>query len=427
MINLLYDINRKGLPPVPVTDHNTAPAAAIGWSRSIYISLLAMITAASGVAAGWLISHIIPAIMSLAYNGQLQSETNGVENDELGIWIIFIPVAGALLLTWLGRYASPFLNTLGLTVAIGAGAPMGAESPAMIFTGAIGKWLGRIFRCTPAESYILFVAGVTSTIGGIFGAPVAAIFLAMEIFFSAYTLAGLLPVICAAVIGGAGSYLLRGANPVYSMDPVPGVNGKAILAYLAVGLLIGLWAKFFTKLSRVVEKWFGKLTIRSRWYLLLSALLVGLCSYVSTKAPGTGSYYINDLLHAHVTLAILFGLAIMKLLAWLFFSGAYKTGTGITPLLIAGGAGSLLLGVLIQLLFPSLIVHTGILVLAGMGAMLAGTSRAVLTTIVLSLELTHNIHAALPVAGACIIAYSVSSLRIKRRKAAEYLAPVPEL
>ncbi|MBS0026126.1 chloride channel protein [Chitinophaga sp. 22321] len=427
MINLLYDINRKGLPPVPVTDDNTAPAASAAWPRSLYISLLAMITAASGVAAGWLISHIIPAIMSLLYNGQLQPEANGVENDELGIWIIFIPVAGALLLTWLGRYASPFLQASGLAVAIGAGAPMGAESPAMIFTGALGNWLGKIFRCSPAECYILLVAGITSTLGGIFGAPVAAIFLAIEIFFSAYTLAGLLPVICAAVIAGTGSYLIRGTNPLYSMDPVPGVNGNAILAYLAVGLLIGLWARLFTKLFRVVEKWFGKLTMKSRWYLLLSAILVGGCSYVSTKVPGTGSYYINDLLHAHVTLAILFGLAIMKLLAWLFFSGAYKTGTGITPLLIAGGAGSLLLGVLIQLLFPSLIVHTGILVLAGMGAMLAGTSRAVLTAVVLSLELTHDIHTALPVAGACIMAYSISSLRIKKRKATKYLAPVPEL
>lgn len=405
MINLLYNINKKGLPLVPTPTDNIASATVGGIPRVLYLSLLAVLVAAAGALVSWLITPATTAFI-FGYYGDVTKDISG--SDELGPIIILIPIIGAVLLTWLSRYTAPVLKAAGLTVAIGTGAPMGVDSPAMIFNGAIGKWAGKIFRCTPEECYILFVAGTSSTLGSLFGAPVAAVFLVLEIFFSTFTLYNILPVICAAATAGVASYLLRGTKPVYSIEAAPGINGKTLLAYIAVGLIIGLWARLQVKLSKVIGKWFGKLTAYNRWYLLGAALIVGIAGYISPRALGAGNHYINDLLKAHVTLSILFGLAIMKLVAWLFFSSAYKTGSGITPLLITGGAASLLIGVVIQLLFPSLIIHSGTLVLVGMAAMLAGTSRAVLTAVVLSLELTHDVNTVLPVLGACIIAYSVS-------------------
>ena len=413
---MLYHITKNGFPIVPLPADNLEYARVKQFSRSMYLSVAAILVAAAGTVAGKLITVIIQWLTALVYFGDVKKGIYGAENDELGIWIILIPIAGAVLLTWLSRYPFTFLKATGLTVAIAAGAPLGAESPAMIFNGALGNWVGKLFGCTPEECYILFVAGTCSTLGSLFGAPVAAMFLAMEAFFAAVNFYTMLPVILAAAVAGVGSYLLRGTTPVFSMPTAPTINKQALLVYLAVGLIVGLWGSMSTKLSKGIEKMFGKLTMNNRWYLLIAALIAGITGYISPRILGTGNHYVNDLLQAHVTLSILFALAILKLVAWLFFSAAYKTGSGITPLLIAGGAAGLLVGVVIQLVFPSVVIHSGTLVLAGMGAMLAGTSRAVLTAAIFSVELTHDVNTALPVLGACCIAYCISLLTSYSRK-----------
>lgn len=413
---MLYHITKNGFPIVPVPADNLEHARVKQCSRSMYLSFAAILVAAAGTVAGKLTTVIIQWLTALVYFGDIKKGINGAENDELGIWIILIPIAGAVLLTGLSRYSSTFLKAIGLTVAIAAGAPLGVESPAMIFNGALGNWAGKLFGCTPEECYILFVAGTCSTLGSLFGAPVAAMFLAMEVFFAAVTFYTMLPVILAAITAGVGSYLLRGTTPVFNIPTAPVINIQALLAYLAVGFIIGLWGNMSAKLSTRIERMFGKLTIKHRWYFLFAALIVGIIGYISPRVLGTGNHYVNDLLQAHVTLSILFALAVLKLVAWLFFSGAYKTGSGITPLLITGGAAGLLIGVAIQLVFPSVVIHSGTLVLAGMGAMLAGTSRAVLTAAILSVELTHDVNTALPVLGACCIAYCMSLLTSYSRK-----------
>lgn len=413
---MLYDITKNGFRIIPKLTDDLESSRVKTFSRSMYLSFAAILVAAAGTIAGKLISITIQWLTALVYFGDIKKDSSGAENDELGFWIIFIPIAGAVLLTWLSRYRSSFLKAIGLTVAIGAGAPLGAETPAMIFNGALGNWVGKLFACTPEECYILFVAGTCSTLGSLFGAPIAAIFLAMEVFLSAITFNTMIPVILAAITAGAGSYLQRGTTPVFNIPTAPVVNIQALLAYIAVGLIIGLWGSMSAKLSMLIEKMFGKLTKLNRWYLLFAALIVGIAGYISPRVLGTGNHYVNDLLQAHVTLYILFALAILKLVAWLFFSGAYKTGSGITPVLITGGAAGLLIGVIIQLVFPAVVIHSGTLVLAGMGAMLTATSRAIFTAVILSFELTHDVNTALPVLGACSIAFCISLLTSYSKK-----------
>lgn len=413
---MLHHITRKAFRIVPIPDGQEYPQTK-STSRVLYLSVAAMLVAAIGVAVGKLLTLLIQWITALSFFGDISNAAGTPENEDLGIWMVVIPIAGALVLTWLSKYREGFLKAIGLTVAIGSGAPMGIESPAMIFNGAMGNWIGKLFRCNPDECYILFVAGTCSTLGSLFGAPIAAIFLAIECFFAVITVNAMIPVVLAAITAGTGSYLLRGTAPVFNIPAAPNVTMQSLLAYLGVGLIIGLWARMSVNLSRLIEKMFGKLTTFSHWFLLLAALVVGMAGYISPRALGTGDHYMNDLLQAHVTLSILAALAIVKLIAWLFFSSAYKTGSGIIPVLVTGGAMALLIGVVIQLLFPAVVIHSGTLVLAGMAAMLAGTSRAVFTAMVLAVELTHDVNTILPVLGACCISYCISLITIFRKKA----------
>lgn len=417
MINIFHRINKKGLHITPDFPVLLTPAGTSTSARTLRLSAIAILVAAIGMAVAQGITMAIQAITSLAFYGNLSHLETGAQDSELDILIILVPVAGALFLTLFSKKINAFLKATGLTLAIGMGAPLGVESPAMLLNGAIGSWLGKLFRCTAAESQLLLIAGITSAFGFLFGAPIASIILALEVFLAEYTLAGIIPIVLAAATTAAGSYLLRDTAPVFTVNMAPVTNLPAILVYAVVGLIVGGWGRAVSKLYRLLFNWLGKLMDSNRWYLLMPVLLVALTGYFSPRVLGTGEHYLDDLLQAHVTLAILFALAAGKLLVWIFFSSAYKTGSGITPLLLIGGATGLLLGVVIQLLFPSVVIHSGTLVLVGMGAMMVGTSRALFTTVILLLEATHDMNTAIPVLIACIIAYGVAAYGKKQRKA----------
>ncbi|MEZ2441880.1 chloride channel protein [Chitinophaga sp. RCC_12] len=416
MINKLYAITKNGLPVVPAAAYEPADVPGKKASRTLYLSVAAIVAAAGGAVAAWGINVIIHAIASLVYYGEIDTAYRGIENTEREWWIIGIPVVGALFLVAIARYTSSLLRALGLTVAIGAGNPLGIENAAMLFNGGLGAWIGKLFGCTSDECRLLFTAGMCSTLGSLFGAPVAAVLLALEVFLAEWTLASILPVAAAAATAAAGSYLYRGTTPVLSFTALPAMSAKAMIGYMIVALIVGLWARLSTALYHLIGKWFGILTNYNAWYLLLAALLTGIIGYIFPRILGTGEGYVRDLLEAHVTLAILFTLAFMKWIAWIFFSGANKTGGGIIPLLIIGGALGLLIGAPLQMAFPSLMINAGIVVLVGMGAMLAGTSRAVLTAIILLLEMTHDVNAALPAILACILAYGIAVFKRKKRQ-----------
>ncbi len=125
--------------------------------------------------------------------------------------------------------------------------------------------------------------------------------------------------------------------------------------------------------------------------MLLAALLTGIIGYISPRILGTGEGYVRDLLEAHVTLAILFTLAFMKWIAWIFFLRRQQNRRRYHSIADHSSALGLLIGAPLQMAFPSLMINAGIVVLVGMGAILAGTSRAVLTAIILLLEMTHDI------------------------------------
>jgi CBS domain-containing protein len=91
-------------------------------------------------------------------------------------------------------------------------------------------------------------------------------------------------------------------------------------------------------------------------------------------------------------------------------------------LLTIGGAAGALIGTGIIYFFP----HSGIILplaaLIGMSAMFAGASRALLTSIIFSVEATAQSNALLPLLGACIASYFVSFFLMKNTIMTEKIA-----
>ena len=66
-------------------------------------------------------------------------------------------------------------------IAIGTGGPFGAEGPIIVTGGAIGSLLGQVIPVSPSERKILLAAGAAAGMAATFGAPLAAVVLAVEL------------------------------------------------------------------------------------------------------------------------------------------------------------------------------------------------------------------------------------------------------
>ncbi len=88
----------------------------------------------------------------------------------------------------------------------------------------------------------------------------------------------------------------------------------------------------------------------------------------------------------------------------------------LAPLLIMGGA----VGALFGTMMPG--GEVGLWALIGMAAMMGGTMRSPLTSIVFAIELTHNLGALLPLAAACAMAHTTTVLLLRRSILTEKVA-----
>ncbi|WP_206155909.1 chloride channel protein [Chitinophaga fulva] len=369
------------------------------------------------VGAGMALSWLIRLIANLAFFGELTAGTRLLAESEAGMWLLLIPVAGACLsLLLLRRSRNPALQLPAQVVNIGTGAPLGVEGPVMLIAGAAAIQGQRRLRISGPEAHLLLVAGAAAAVAWYFGAPVSALLLALELWLSSWSLLTLLPVLTAILVGGLAHYCFHDMQPFFAMKPGPELNTPAFLAYLVLGLIIGLMSVGIIRSSRGLARLGERLRRHSPWWLLLAAVPVGVLGYLAPESLGNGEAYGSDLLKAHVTLQLLFVVGVVKLIAWLFFTGGNNTGTTITPLLIMGGAIGMLWAVVALGICPGVVIDPVMAALIGMGALFAGVTRAWLTAIVLMLELTHYLPAALPVTGAVIIAVLVSWPLIKTRR-----------
>src|SRR5205823_2257461 len=80
--------------------------------------------------------------------------------------------------------------------AIGTGGPFGAEGPIIMTGGAFGSLFAQAFHMSPAERKTLLVSGAAGGMAAVFGTPVAAALLAVELLLFEWKPRSFIPVAC---------------------------------------------------------------------------------------------------------------------------------------------------------------------------------------------------------------------------------------
>lgn len=393
--------------------------------------------------------YLINLVTNLAFFAQWSLAERSPADSALGMWVIGVPAVGGLLVGLMAFYGSrairghgipeameqilvnksrinpsiAFLKPLSAAISIGTGGPFGAEGPIIATGGALGSTLGQLLTISDAERKTLLAAGATAGMATIFGTPLAAIFLAIELLLFEFSARSIIPVALACITGAAGHHLLFGSAPVFAlMGTIPKASTMALLAYSAIGLVIGGLSVAITKLVYLIEDGFEKLPIHWMWWPALGGLVVGFIGYISPRTLGVGYDNITNLLTGAMPVAVILPLCLYKLLSWSIALGSGTSGGTLAPLLTIGGALGALAAHTLHLVFPGLDINLSLAVLVGMSALFAGASRAVLTSIVFALETTLQANSLLPLLAACVGSYSISLLFMENTIMTEKIA-----
>ncbi|HNE93120.1 MAG: chloride channel protein [Chitinophagaceae bacterium] len=405
--------------------------------RLIKLSLLAIAVAMVVSGFAKVLVHLIDLITNIAFYQNFSFIPSSPANNSIGWWVVLIPVVGGLLVGIMALYGSKairghgipeameqiltnqskikpsitFLKPISAAISIGTGGPFGAEGPIIATGGALGSTLGQILKITPNERKILLASGATAGMSAIFGSPIAAIFLAIELLLFEFSPRSFIPVALACITGAAGHHFLFSSSVVFPMlQTILPASNKALLFYSIMGVAVGILSVIATKIVYWIEDAFEKLPIHWALWPAIGGIAVGLIGYYEPKTLGVGYNNITDVLSGTLTFNVILSLCLLKFTSWAIAIGSGTSGGTLAPLLTIGGAIGALLGILGNQWFPAIGISIPLCALVGMSAMFAGASRAFLTSIVFALETTGQSNALLPLLATCTGAYCVSYL-----------------
>ncbi|WP_126176556.1 chloride channel protein [Tsuneonella rigui] len=417
--------------PRPAEAHRLADHSA-DW-RMLMLAGMALVVGTGGALGAWLLVRMIALSTNLFWYGRLSADPSTITDASVGWLVLVIPAVGALLVGLMARFGSEKIRGHGIpeaietilfgqsrlsvkvavlkpvssAISIGSGGPFGAEGPIIMTGGAIGSLFAQCFHLSAAERKTLLVAGAASGMTAIFGTPLAAILLAVELLLFEWKPRSFVPVVVAALVAFAWRPLLIGAGPMFPLDAALPAGLWPLAAAAGVGLVVGLEAALLSSLLYRIEDAFHRLPVHWMWWPAIGGVVVGVGGLIDRHVLGAGYANIAELLDAPLPLKVVVSLLVVKAVVWLVALGSGTSGGILAPLLILGGAAGFLLG---QLL-PG---DTGLWALIGMAGILSGAMRAPLTGAIFAVELTGQFSAIPATIAASGVAYAVSVLVMRR-------------
>ncbi|UPK70191.1 chloride channel protein [Chitinophaga filiformis] len=411
---------RGGIPvTAPANMEATITANHISGRIAAILLGLSVIVA---TAAAMITKGLIMAMQALQTYCGLPGMTRDL--DEHDPMVLLVPVIALLVISVFLRYAGDKTRQLFKPVqsilSVNAGIPLGLEGAVADLPLGVA---GQVRKGRAREKQILAAAAMSGGIAFLFGSPLAAIALIIELLIVELSWIGITTVVLGGGTGMLLHYWLTGSDPVFMMPEVAKAGVPALLGYTATGLLVGLVAALAKKMINGMANLFQKLPFDKLWWPVAGAFITGLLGYFAPEVLGAGYEHIDSLLLGQVTLQFLVVMAAGKLVLMSIAVGSGIPGGTIAPLLVSGGALGLFVTFLLQFMFPAVHLNFALAALVGMTAMFAGGNRVLPAAVFFAIETTHIMNALLPVICGCTAAYLVVFLLAKKKVAQPAVLP----
>ncbi len=371
------------------------------------------------LSVGWYMLIAVPVIGGLAVGFIIQHFAREAKGHGVPEVMDAIYRRGAII-----RRRVSVAKAVASALTIGSGGSAGTEGPIVQIGAAIGSSFGQLLGIKRNQMNTLVACGVAGGIAAIFDAPVAGVLFALEIFLRDFSFKTFSPIVFASVISASLTHALRpGTGGIFeSVREQYIFNGSELPYYLVLGLLCAGAAVIFIRLLYAIEDLADGLHIPDALKPALGAALLGIlgATYFAWANPahgvpeffGNGYPLIRSAIRPDMVVQLslwsLLGLALLKLLATAFTLGSGGSGGIFAPSLFMGACVGGAFGIVLYKLGLIDQSSASAYAIVGMAAVVAGTTHAPLTSIVILYELTRDPRVVLPIMFAAIVATGVA-------------------
>lgn len=319
-------------------------------------------------------------------------------------------------------YHNTYSQIITSALTVGFGGSAGLEAPIAVTGAAIGSNTSNFFGLNYRDRTLLLACGAAAGIASVFNSPIAGMVLALELLLPQFSIPAFIPLLIATAVATVVAQVLS-PEPLF-VFVAEGWRFDALPYYIIMGLLVGYFCSYFTRVNFWIASSFSKI---KRVYLkaVLGGLMLGGLIALFPALYGEGYISIQQLLNGNyeylLKLSFFPGYADHK---WSVFLFALLTlfGKSVASLITvqAGGNGgtfgpSLVMGGFLGFVFSyglnsffGLDLNVTNFIVVGMAACLSGVMHAPLTGIFLIAEITGGYKLMVPLMIGSAIAYYVN-------------------
>ncbi len=295
-----------------------------------------------------------------------------------------------------------YSQVISSALTVGLGGSAGLEAPAVASGSAIGSNIGRLFGLNYRETTLLLACGAAAGIAGAFNSPIAGMIFAIEVILPEFSIPAVIPLLLASALASVISKLIYN-EPLFALVTKDWIV-EAFWYYIALGILIGLYSVFYSKLNSKIFKSFDKIKNRynKAW---IGGITLGVMIALLPALYGEGYITIQKLLNGDYKSLLansLFGQyqdITWALVLFGVLSMAGKTFASVITMASGGNGGmfgpTVVVGGLFGFVFAFGLNQTGMVhlnvtnfIIAGMAASVSGVMHAPLTGVFLAAEIT---------------------------------------
>lgn len=315
-------------------------------------------------------------------------------------------------------------KAIASAICIGSGGSAGREGPIVQIGAAIGSVIGQVFRMSERRVRVLVGCGAAAGISAVFNAPIAGVIFSLEIILGDFAIRTFSPVILSSVVASVVSRSFLGDSPAFSVPKYSLVSAYEIPLYIILGFICAIVAVLFIRVLFIAEDISDNAKFPEYLKPAVGGLMLGTIALFLPQIYADGYESIHSALGGELGVAFLLVLVFAKIIATSLTLGSGNSGGIFAPSLFMGAMIGGWFGSLVHAWFPAVTAPSGAYALVGMAAVVAGTTHAPMTAILIVFEMTGDYRIILPVMVACmfgtlaankILPESIYTLKLVRR------------
>ena len=400
--------------------------------RHSFMVVCAVIIGVGGGFAAILFRYLIE-LATYGFSGGETKEPSGFAALPW-FWILLMPAAGGLVVGILSRYLAPEVRGTGIpdvmeavalrgahirkrvalvkaaavAACVGSGGSAGREGPIVHVGASVGSLIGQTLNVPVSQLRTFVGCGAAAGIAATFNAPIAGAMFAGEVILGQFGVVSFSAIVISSVVATVLSRHFIGDFPAFVVPIFKMQHTYELVFFAGLGLCAAILGCIFIWMLGRLGDTFDKLPTSDLLKPVLGGLMVGGLGIFVPEVLGVGYAGINDAMHSSLPLATMAALLGGKLLATSLTLSSGGSGGIFAPSLFLGAMLGGLVGAALAYFMPGEVGSGGSYALVAMGAMVAATTRASITAIIIIFEMTNNYTIILPLMIACILAMLVA-------------------